>query len=96
MIIFKNYGVKNIDIIKLLSVLTLLFGFFLSLVFILSSNLKHNYLGFKNNFTEDNKYLAVINESGLWIKDEINDQINIVNAEESKTTSYKRFYQPTR
>ena len=26
-IIFKNYGVKNIDIIKLLSVLTLLFGF---------------------------------------------------------------------
>ena len=81
-IIFKNYGVKNIDIIKLLSVLTLLFGFFLVFGFhTLSSNLKHNYLGFKNNFTEDNKYLAVINESGLWIKDEINDQINIVNAE---------------
>ena len=81
-IIFKNYGVKNIDIIKLLSVLTLLFGFFLVFGFhTLSSNLKHNYLGFKNNFTEDNKYLAVINESGLWIKDEITDQINIVNAE---------------
>ena len=81
-IIFKNYGVKNIDIIKLLSFLTFLFGLFLVFGFhTISSNLKHNYLGFKNNFTEDNKYLAVINESGLWIKDEINDQINIVNAE---------------
>ena len=43
--------------------------------------MKHSYLSFKNKFTEDNKYLAVINENGLWIKDEINDSINIINAE---------------
>ena len=45
-----------------------------------SSSLKYNYLSFKNNFTDDNKYLAVINENGLWIKDEINDTIIITNA----------------
>ena len=46
-----------------------------------SSSLKHNYLNFKNNFTDDNKYLAVINEEGLWIKDEVDGVINIINAE---------------
>ena len=39
---------------------------------------------FKNKFTEDSKYLAVINENGLWIKDEINDSINIINADKIK------------
>ena len=32
-------------------------------------------------FTKDNKYLATITENGLWIKDEINDQINFINAQ---------------
>ena len=45
-----------------------------------NSNLKNNYLIFKNKFTDDNKYLAVINESGLWIKDEVNDYVNIIHA----------------
>tara|TARA_Y100000590_G_scaffold466336_1_gene641344 strand:- start:4743 stop:5447 length:705 start_codon:yes stop_codon:yes gene_type:complete len=43
--------------------------------------MKHNYLEFKNNFTTDNKYLAVINENGLWIKDIIDDQIMIIHSE---------------
>ena len=34
----------------------------------------------KNKYTDDSKYLAVITENGLWIKDEINDGINIINA----------------
>ena len=34
----------------------------------------------KNNYTNDSKYLAVINKNGLWIKDEINGEINIINA----------------
>ena len=81
-LIFKNYGIKNTDIIKIISYVTFLFGLFLILGFYtLSSNLKHNYLSFKNAFTDDSKYLAVINENGLWIKDEVNNFINIVNAE---------------
>ena len=43
--------------------------------------MKHNYLEFKNKYTQDQKYLAVINENGLWIKDKINDQIMILHAE---------------
>ena len=34
----------------------------------------------KNQYSEDDKYLAVITENGLWIKDEINSSINIINA----------------
>ncbi len=83
LLIFKNYGVKNSDIVKIISIITTIFGFFLIFgYYTISSNLKNNYLSFKNSFTEDNKYLAVINEDGLWIKDEINDIINIVNAEQ--------------
>ena len=43
--------------------------------------MKFLYLEIKNEYTKDNKYLAAITENGLWIKDEINDNINIVNAE---------------
>ena len=46
-----------------------------------SSSLKHIYLGFKNKYTSDNKYLAVVNENGLWIKDSVNNKTNIINAE---------------
>ena len=35
----------------------------------------------KNQFTSDDKYLAVITENGLWIRDEINGTINITNAD---------------
>ena len=34
----------------------------------------------KNNHSQDDKYLAVITKNGLWIKDEINNNINIINA----------------
>ena len=80
-IIFKQYGIRNLDIIKFISFISLIVGILLVLGFYtLSSNLKNNYLIFKNKFTDDNKYLAVINESGLWIKDEVNDYVNIVHA----------------
>ncbi|MBH00644.1 MAG: permease [Candidatus Pelagibacter sp.] len=81
--LLKNYGVKNTDIIKIISFVTILFGFFLIFGFhTFSSNLKHNYLSFKSGFTEDAKYLAVINENGLWIKDEQDGEVRIINAEE--------------
>ena len=42
--------------------------------------MKNSYLLFKNKYSNDNKYLAVITENGLWIKDEIENKINIINA----------------
>tara|TARA_B100001939_G_scaffold337217_1_gene341255 strand:- start:1809 stop:2522 length:714 start_codon:yes stop_codon:yes gene_type:complete len=46
----------------------------------LSSNLKNLYLGLKSNYTEDKKYLAVITNNGLWIKDIYNEKIMMINA----------------
>ena len=46
-----------------------------------SAKLKHFYLELKNDFANDNKYLAVITENGIWIKDEINSKKIIINAE---------------
>ena len=42
--------------------------------------MKNSYLLIKNKYSEDNKYLAVITENGLWIKDEIENKVNIINA----------------
>ena len=45
-----------------------------------SSILKNEYLKLKSNYAEDNKYLAVITNNGLWIKDNVDTNINIINA----------------
>ena len=79
--IFKYSGLKNTSIIKILSVLTLLLGVFIIIFFYnLSSSFKNIYLDKKSNYTKDNKYLAVITENGLWIKDKIDDKILIINS----------------
>jgi lipopolysaccharide export system permease protein len=42
--------------------------------------MKSSYLSLKSKYTDDNKYLAVVTENGLWIKDEIKESIKIINA----------------
>ena len=45
-----------------------------------SAVMKNSYLLIKNKYSTDNKYLAVITDNGLWIKDEIENKTNIINA----------------
>jgi lipopolysaccharide export system permease protein len=45
-----------------------------------SAILKNFYLEEKTKFTTDSKYLAVITKNGLWIKDQINEKIYIINS----------------
>ena len=79
--IFKYTGLNNIRIIKILGLYSFTLGIVLVIFFYNGSSfLKNSYLLIKNNYSDDNKYLAVITENGLWIKDEINDNINIINA----------------
>ena len=79
--IFKYSGLNNFKIIKIVSIYTMILGFIFIIVFYnISSSLKNSYLLIKNQYSEDDKYLAVITENGLWIKDEINSGINIINA----------------
>ncbi len=80
--IFKNNGINNFNLLKLLVLVSFLLALIINTVFYnLSSNLKYTYLDLKNKFSKDNKYLAVITENGLWIKDEINGKINIINSD---------------
>ena len=51
-----------------------------SLYYSLASKLKFYYTDIKNNFSDDNKYLAVVTDSGLWLKDEVNNSTLIVKA----------------
>jgi lipopolysaccharide export system permease protein len=79
--IFKYSGLNNLLIIKTISLYTFIVGLIAVIIFYnTSAILKNSYLSIKNKYSEDNKYLAVITENGLWIKDEINNSINITNA----------------
>ena len=80
-IVLKNFGLDNFSIIKILSLLSFFIGLIIITIYYnFSSSLKYSYLNLKNSYAKDNKYLAVITENGIWIKDEIGDNINIINA----------------
>ena len=79
--IFKYSGLKNIEIINILSLVSFFIGILTITVFYsFSSNLQHYYLQIKNQFSEDKLYLAVINKNGLWMKDVVDNQTSIINS----------------
>ena len=79
--IFKYSGLKNSKIMIILGIISFTFGILLITFFYnLSSNLKNFYLEQKIKHTLDGKYLAVITNNGLWIKDVIEKRVNIINA----------------
>jgi len=80
--IFKKISLSNAKLIIILSTFSLIVSVLIIIIFYnLSSNLKFIYLDIKNKYSKDNKYLAVVTENGLWIRDEIDEKINIINAE---------------
>ena len=82
LIVLKKHGLDNLVLIKILIITSLVCGILIvSVFYTFSAQMKHSYLSFKNKFSNDNKYLAVVNENGLWIKDEVDNSINIINAE---------------
>ena len=81
-LLLKNSGLSNLKIIKILFLSTFLMGLLIIILYYnLSSKLKFVYTDIKNNYTNDNKYLAVVNESGLWLKDETKESILIVKSQ---------------
>ena len=80
-IVLKNFGLDSLEIIKILSILSFCLGIFIITIYYnLASNLKYSYLNLKNTYAKDNKYLAVITENGIWIKDQVDEFVNIINA----------------
>ena len=79
--IFKYSGLKNFKIVTILGAISFVMGVIVIILFYnLSSNLQSYYLEIKNRYTTDKSYLAVINKNGLWIKDIVNNEINIINS----------------
>ncbi len=81
LVLFKNSGLSNLKIIKILFFSALTMGIMLIILYYnLSSKLKFIYTDIKNNYSNDNKYLAVVNDSGLWLKDETSNSILIIKS----------------
>ena len=88
--IFRLNGITNLKILLYTSQIGFFIGMFIILIFYnLSSNLKHFYFEIKNQYSSDDKYLAVITANGLWIRDVIDKQINYINAEKLSPNTIK-------
>ena len=88
--ILNSNGVSKLKIIYLLSFLSLIIGIILLLFFYsISSKLKTSYLDIKNRFSNNNDYLAVVNDRGLWIKEEIEGNIYVIHAEKFDKNTLK-------
>ena len=81
LIILKNFGIDNFKLIFIISLVSFVVSLFIVVFFYnFSAKLKFLYLDIKNDFASDNKYLAVITENGIWIKDEIDNKKTVINA----------------
>ena len=86
--IFKYSGLKNSRILSVICFMSFLLSLLLVTVFYnFSSSLKNYYLKLKTNYTDDGKYLVVITNNGLWIKDKIKSEIFIINASNIQGTN---------
>lgn len=81
LIVFKLNGLSNIKILNILLLISLTVALVVSiLLYSFSAKLQFLYLDFKNQHSKDNKYLAVVTENGLWIKDEIKGYVHLINS----------------
>ena len=88
--ILNSNGIGNLKIVFILSIISALIGIFVLLFYYsLSSNLKSKYLEIKNKFSNSNEYLAVVNDEGLWIKEQIEENLYIIHAEKFDKNSLK-------
>ena len=78
----RQFGIDNFSLLKFLSLSSFLLGFIIIIIFYnFSSILKNEYLKIKNNYAGDKKYLAVITKNGIWIKDNSDNGIIIINSD---------------
>ncbi len=79
--LLKVNGLSNLKIIKILFLLSLFMGIFAVFIYYnLASVLKFHYTNIKNELSNDNKYLAMVTDSGLWIKDEVDSNTLLIKS----------------
>ena len=83
--LIKINNLNNFYLIKLLALCSFFFGLFVIIIYYpISSKLKFIYSDIKNIYSDDGKYLKHINDNGIWIKDEIDSEIFIINGANKK------------
>ena len=88
--LLRSHGVDNLKITTIISLVSLVMGIILIVVFYsFSANLKSLYLDIKYQYSKGGDHLAVVNEDGLWIKEkkEKKENIFIINASNYKKNS---------
>ena len=81
--LIKINNLNNFYLIKILSICSFIFGIMIIAIYYpISSKLKFIYSDIKNIYSEDGKYLKHLNDNGIWIKDEIDNKIYIINGTE--------------
>ena len=79
--LLKTNGLNNLAVIKLIFLIAIIIGLFNIIIFYnIASNLKFHYSNVKNTLSSDNKYLAMVTKSGLWIKDEVGEKKLIIKS----------------
>ena len=80
-IAIKIAGISNFRIIFFPAIISLIFGIIIVTgINTVTAKLTHKYLDIKNEYTPDNDYLAALTENGIWIKDKIEGNTNIIRA----------------
>ena len=83
--LIKINNLSNFYLIKILTLCSFIFGVLIIIVYYpISSKLKFIYSDIKNVYSDDGKYLKHLNDNGIWIKDEINNEIYIINGASKK------------
>ncbi len=81
----KINNLNNSYLIKILTLCSFIFGIIIITIYYpISSKLKFIYFDIKNIYSEDGKYLKHFNGNGIWIKDEIDNKIYIINGASKK------------
>ena len=84
--LLRSNGINNFRITAIISIVSLITGMLIIVIYYsFSANLKSLYLNLKYKYSNSGDHLAVVNEDGLWIKEQSLDgnKIFIINA---KTT----------
>ena len=83
--LIKINNLNNFYLIKILAICSFLFGIIIITIYYpISSKLKFIYSDIKNVYSEDGKFLKHLNDNGIWLKDEIKNEIYIINGTEKK------------
>jgi lipopolysaccharide export system permease protein len=78
--LIKINGKTNLFLIKILTISSFVFGILTIIIYYpISSKLKYFYNDIKNSYSSDGKYLKYFSNNSLWIKDEIDGFIYIIN-----------------